>query len=91
MALEFESKKAEAIKAADEKVEEEKRKELEALNRAFSEKQEQARQSALESLSLEEAKEVNNRVAAMKSYLKKVYEAGLRSIEEGFDPKHVNK
>ncbi|MEY8538153.1 zinc ribbon domain-containing protein [Lactococcus muris] len=91
VALEFESKKAEAIKLADEKVMKEKQEQLEALNRTFSEKQEQARQTALEALSLEEAKEVNNRVAAMKSYLKKVYEAGLRSIEEGFEPKHVNE
>lgn len=91
VALEFESKKAEAIKAADEKVEEEKRKELEALNRTFKEKQELARRDALEVLSVDEKNEVNSRVDAMKNYLKQVYETGLRSIDEGFNMKSANE
>lgn len=91
VALEFESKKAEAIKAADEKVEEEKRKELEALNRTFKEKQELARKDALEVLSVDEKNEVNSRVDAMKNYLKQVYETGLRSIDEGFNVKSANE
>ncbi|MDG6116644.1 zinc ribbon domain-containing protein [Lactococcus formosensis] len=91
VALEFESKKAKAIKAADEKVEEEKRKELEALNRTFKEKQELARRDALEVLSVDEKNEVNSRVDAMKNYLKQVYETGLRSIDEGFNMKSANE
>lgn len=90
VALEFESKKAEAIKAADEKVEAEKQKELEELERTFNKKQELARTDALETLSIDEKAEVDSRVEAMKNYLKRVYEAGLRSIEEGVNMKSAN-
>lgn len=90
VALEFESKKAEAIKAADEKVQQEKQKELEDLERTFNEKQELARTEALETLSIDEKAEVDSRVEAMKNYLKRVYEAGLRSIEEGVNMKSAN-
>lgn len=90
VALEFESKKAEAIKAADEKVQQEKQKELEELERTFNEKQELARTEALETLSIDEKAEVDARVEAMKNYLKRVYEAGLRSIEEGVNMKSAN-
>lgn len=91
VALEFESKKAAAIKAADDKVEEEKRKELEILNRTFKEKQEVARTNALEVLSVDEKNEVNSRVNAMKNYLKQIYETGLRSIDEGINMKSANE
>lgn len=91
VALEFESKKAAAIKAADDKVEEEKRKELEILNRTFKEKQEVARRNALEVLSVDEKNEVNSRVNAMKNYLKQIYETGLRSIDEGINMKSANE
>lgn len=91
VALEFESKKAVAIKAADDKVEEEKRKELEILNRTFKEKQEVARTNALEVLSVDEKNEVNSRVNAMKNYLKQIYETGLRSIDEGINMKSANE
>lgn len=90
VALEFESRKAEAIKAADEKVQQEKQKELEELERTFNEKQELARTEALETLSIDEKAEVDSRVEAMKNYLKRVYEAGLRSIEEGVNMKSAN-
>lgn len=91
VALEFESKKAAAIKAADDKVEEEKRKELEILNRTFKEKQKVARTNALEVLSVDEKNEVNSRVNAMKNYLKQIYETGLRSIDEGINMKSANE
>ena len=90
VALEFESKKAEAIKAADKKIQQEKQKELEELERTFNEKQELARTEALETLSIDEKAEVDSRVEAMKNYLKRVYEAGLRSIEEGVNMKSAN-
>lgn len=90
VALEFESRKAEAIKAADKKIQQEKQKELEELERTFNEKQELARTEALETLSIDEKAEVDSRVEAMKNYLKRVYEAGLRSIEEGVNMKSAN-
>lgn len=90
VALEFESKKAEAIKAADKKIQQEKKEELEVLERTFNEKQELARTEALETLSIDEKAEVDSRVEAMKNYLKRVYEAGLRSIEEGVNMKSAN-
>ncbi|MGL4248348.1 MAG: zinc ribbon domain-containing protein [Lactococcus garvieae] len=90
VALEFEGKKTAAIRAADEKVEAEKQKELEELERTFNKKQELARTEALETLSIDEKAEVDSRVEAMKNYLKRVYEAGLRSIEEGVNMKSAN-